>query len=158
MQHRGFLTAGFTFFFTVCLWNSCDAITDTIKQWLLEQHIGMGTWAVYHGVVALSFGLIPFVAYLLYRFGQFQKGIVWIGFTVALFASTSLIIILIARHYIEPYSYLMGETSYLIKIPFERYWDYAVSAASVISAFLFLVVAYLHKNSVARKTSSEVID
>ena len=58
---------------TVVLWNICPMVVKEVDRLMRSYHYSLPVWILVHGVFALSFGLIPFCAFLIWRFGKYTS-------------------------------------------------------------------------------------
>ena len=58
---------------TVILWNICPMVVKGVDRLMRSYHYSLPDWILVHGVFALSFGLIPFCAFLIWRLGKYTS-------------------------------------------------------------------------------------
>lgn len=72
----------------VFLWNACPQMVKGVDRLIHSYGYRIPSWILFHGVFALSFGLIPFLSFLIWRFGKFTSPLRLIAFAIFIFASS----------------------------------------------------------------------
>lgn len=135
----------------IFLWNVCPQVVKGVDRIIYSYGYPIPTWILFHGIFALSFGLIPFFSSLIWCFGGFTSSLSLIAH--ALFAYTLALVVsgYIFVHYAESTKAL---SPFLPRYtPAQSSWgEYVMNLAIPISVFfpllLLLVVAFIKRSKV----------
>ena len=74
MKRKPFIVSAIlSIFITIVLWNTCPYFVKRVGQFIFAFGYRIPHWELFHGVFALSFGLIPALSFLIWRWGKFAK-------------------------------------------------------------------------------------
>lgn len=70
----------------VFLWNVCPQFVKGVDRLIYSYGYRIPSWILFHGVFALSFGLIPFLSFLIWRFGKFTSSLSLLAHALFIYA------------------------------------------------------------------------
>jgi uncharacterized membrane protein len=141
----------------ILLWSSCDLITSFIIDQLQSHDIIVSTWELFHGVFALSFGLVPIACWLLWKFGLQNKTR---NLVLYIFCSWLFIILCIWIAALVNYVDLNANSPLLpsydiISTPYLYYWNHVLIFAFATSLGILTLVNLLFRSKARQKINAE---
>lgn len=124
---------------------------EYVTDWLSENKLAMH-WELFHSVLGLSIGLVPFICAVIWSIGKRTNILILLAYFVFCWGTTYLIILSIFN-YLVP---VMPESSvwqlnHTIILPFELFWNYALIFASCVAPSILLVMDLVHRRALSSR-------
>jgi hypothetical protein len=149
---------------TIILWNSCPMVVKGVDDLVHAYDYRNRSWILQHGIFSLSFGLVPFCSFLIWRFGQYSTALSLIvhslfTWTISL-AASSFAFILFIRGYVLNRSY-MPQSNLNLNLPQPAWREQMMNVAVPLSVILpllilFCIAVYQRKKSTNVGVAQEI--
>ena len=120
-----------------------------VADWLRENNASMGPWELFHSVLGLSIGLVPFICAVIWSFGKRKNLLLLLSYSLFCWGITFLMILIIFNFLPTiPTSFFVNKK---IVLPSELFWNYALILASVVGPTILLINDIAHRRSISSK-------
>ncbi len=126
---------------TIVLWNSCPSVVKLVDRLIYLYDFSIPEWILIHVIFALSFGLIPLWAYLIWRYGKFTHYFSLVAHSLFIYTISLLTSGYIFLNFSE-YTDQINQSGYLPHVHLdEPHWgEYTMNFAIPFSVFIPLLL------------------
>jgi hypothetical protein len=149
-----YISAFLSLILTIILWNTCPFFVKSVDKLLLRFYASIQSWILYHGVFALSLGLIPFCSYLIWKYGSYSSILILIvhsifAYSISLSLSWYCFLLLVD---VDLFSSVLPKA-----LPHEQPWrvyemNLIIPLSSLIPMLVLLIIARFNRKKSIPKT------